>query len=131
MNIKEKLDALQNVQDYEVEVKDKLEEIIKDTYDDHCRSVEDIVINDTAIEVTYMYYCRGESDTDYVTIPREWLDDGFDYKTAYEEVLRNAEELRKKAELEEKKREEKRKAEEEYQQFLKLKQKYEPIDNGK
>ena len=102
MNIKEKLDALQNVQDYEVEVKDKLEEIIKDTYDDHCHSVEDIVINDTAIEVTYMYYCRGESDTDYVTIPREWLDDGFDYKTAYEEVLRNAEELRKKAELEEK-----------------------------
>lgn len=132
MTIQEKLDALQNVQDYEVEVKNKLEEIIKCTYDSHCYLVDDFIIGDEYIEVTYNYTCRGYSDTDYVSIPRKWLDEGFDYKAAYEEMKRKAEEQCKKEEAEEKKRaeaerkkEEKRKAKEEYEHYLKLKEKYE------
>lgn len=125
MTIQEKLDALKNVQDYEVEVKNKLEEIIKCTYDSHCYFIDDFSIGDEYIEVTYNYTCRGYSDTDYVSIPRKWLDEGFDYKAAYEEMKRKAEEARKKEEAEEKKRAEEKRKKEEYEQYLKLKEKYE------
>ena len=132
MTVKEKLDAIKNVEDYEVEISNKLEKIIENTYDSHITCVNDFIVGDEYIEVTYDYTCRGYGDTDYISIPRTWLDDGFDYKTAYEEIKRKAEEARKKKEAEEKLRaeekkrlEEKRKAEEEYKQYLKLKDKYE------
>lgn len=125
MTIKEKLDALQNVQNFEVEVKNKLEEIIKRTYDSHCYLVDDFIVGDKYIEVTYSYTCRGYGDTDYATIPREWLEDDFDYKAAYEEMMRKAEEQRKKEEAEEKKRAEAKRKKEEYKQYLKLKKKFE------
>ncbi len=132
MTVKEKLDAIKNVEDYEVEISNKLEKIIEDTYDSHITCVNDFIVGDEYIEVTYDYTCRGYGDTDYVSIPRKWLDEGFDYKAAYEEMKRKAEEQRKKEEAEKKKRaeeekrlEEKRKAKEEYEQYLKLKDKYE------
>lgn len=132
MTIQEKLDALKNVQDYEVEVKNKLNEIIKRTYDDHCYLVDDFIVGDEFIDVTYSYSCRGCCDTDYATIPRKWLDDGFDYKTAFEEERRKAEEKRKQEELEEQKRKEeaekkaaKHKEQQEHELYLKLKKKYE------
>lgn len=125
MTIQEKLDALKNVQDYEVDVKNKLEEIIKNTYDYHCYLVDDFIVGDEFIDVTYDYTCRGYGDTNYVCIPREWLDDGFDYKAAFKEGFRKAEETRKKVEQEAAERAEKKRKEEEYKQYLKLKEKYE------
>lgn len=125
MTIQEKLDALKNVQDYEVEVKNKLEEIIKCTYDSHCYFIDDFSIGDEYIEVTYNYTCRGYSDTDYISIPRKWLDEGFDYKAAYEKLKKEREEEQKRIALEEKKKAEAKKAKEEYKQYLKLKEKYE------
>lgn len=132
MTVKEKLDAIKNVEEYEVEINNTLEKIIEDTYDSHITYVNDFSVGDEYIEVTYDYTCRGYSDTDYISIPRKWLDEDFDYKAAYAEMKRKAEEQRKKKEAEEKKRteekkrlEEKRKAKEEYEQYLKLKDKYE------
>ena len=125
MTIQEKLDAIKNVEDYEVEISNKLEKIIEDTYDYHITCVNDFSVGDEYIEVTYDYTCRGYGDTDYVSIPRKWLDDGFDYKAAYEEMKRKAEEARKKEEAEEKKRVEEKRKKEEYEQYLKLKEKYE------
>lgn len=132
MTVKEKLDAIKNVEEYEVEISNKLEKIIEDTYDSHITCVNDFSVGDEYIEVTYDYTCRGYGDTDYVSIPRKWLDESFNYKAAYEEMKRKAEEQRKKEEAEKKKRaeeekrlEEKRKAKEEYEQYLKLKDKYE------
>ena len=125
MTIQEKLDAIKSVEDYEVEISNKLEKIIEDTYDYHITCVNDFSVGDEYIEVTYDYTCRGYGDTDYVSIPRKWLDDGFDYKAAYEEMKRKAEEARKKEEAEEKKRVEEKRKKEEYEQYLKLKEKYE------
>ena len=136
MTVQEKLDVLKNVQDYEVEVKNKLEEIIVNTYDYHCYLIEDFIVGSKFIDVTYSYTCRGYSDTDYVCIPREWLDEGFDYEAAYEEERRKAEEKRKQEELEEQKQKEesekkaakkvaKHKEQQEHELYLKLKKKYE------
>ena len=132
MTIQEKLDAIMGVQPYQAEIADKIEEIIKDTYDGQCYCVDSFVIGYKHISVDYLYSCRGESDRDYATIPREWLDDGFDYRTAYEEEKRKAEDERRRMEAEKKRNEEKkrkaeaaRKSKEEYEQYLHLKAKYE------
>ena len=125
MTVQEKLDTIKNVQCYEAEISSKLKEIIKNTYDYHCYFVEDFIVGDKSIDVTYSYTCRGYGDTDYATIPREWLDDGFDYKAAFKEECRIAEENRKKAEQEDAERAEKKRKEEEYKKYLELKEKYE------
>ena len=125
MTIQEKLDAIKSVEDYEVEISNKLEKIIKDTYDSHITCVDDFSVGDEYIEVTYDYTCRGYGDTDYISIPRNWLDDGFDYKAVYEELKKKREEEQKRIALEEKKKAEAKKAKEEYKQYLKLKEKYE------
>ena len=86
--------------------------------------------------VFYLYSCRGESDRDHVNIPKDWLDEEFDYKSAFEEEKRKIEETCRIKEAEEKKRlkkrleakhkaDEIRKAKAEYEQYLKLKAKYE------
>lgn len=128
MTVQEKLDALKNVQDYEVEVKNKLEEIIVNTYDYHCYLIEDFIVGSKFIDVTYRYTCRGYSDINYVCIPREWLDNGFDYKTAFEEQFRKAEEWKQKEFEKHKLKDllEKKAAEQqEHELYLKLKKKYE------
>ena len=135
MNMLEKIEAVRKVQDYEVEIENKLEEIIKETYDSKCYSIDEWSIEDGHIATCYWYSCRGESDRDNVNIPIEWLAEGFDYKTAYEEMKRKAEERRKQEEAEEKRLEEQRKkaaeaakARKEQELYFKLKAKYEKAD---
>ena len=125
MTMLEKLAAIQKVQGYTVDIKAKLKEVIKNTYDYHCTDIEDFTVGCKAIDVTYRYVCRGYGDVDYVDIPVKWLDEGFDYKAAYEEEKRKSEEQRKLAALEEQKKAEAKKERDEKKLYLKLKAKYE------
>jgi len=125
MTIREKVEAVRNVQNYQVEIEERLKQIIHDTCEDYISGIDNIVIEDNSITVFYHWSCRGETSHDTTVIPIEWLDDGFDYKSAYQEKVRLAQEKAKKEAEAEKKREEKRKAEKEYKQYLELKKKYE------
>ena len=125
MTMQDKLEAVKNIQDYQVEISYRLEEIIRNTYDYKCRSIEDFNVKGKIINVIYTYVCRGEGGAEYVCIPREWLDDGFDYKAAFKEEMREIEEERKKAEQEDAERAKKKCEEEEYKKYLELKEKYE------
>ena len=125
MTIREKVEAVRNVQNYQVEIEEHLKRIIHDTCEDHIRGIDNFVIEDNSISVCYRWTCRGETSYDMTVIPIEWLDDGFDYKSAYQEKVRLAQEKEKKEAEAERKREEKRKAEKEYRQYLELKKKYE------
>ena len=132
MTIKEKIEAIKAVQDYTFEIEGKLERIIKETFDYHCDSIDSFTVGDDELEVRYWYSCRGEHGNGGASVPIEWLDDGFDYVSAYEEMKRKSEEKRKKEEKREKIRKEvERKASEarrekrEYETYLKLKRKYE------
>lgn len=125
MTIRDKIEALKKVQDYKVEIAKLLEEIICNTSDYHCRGVNDFTINDDTIEVNYWWTCRGETEGDEVTIPIEWLNEGFDYKTAYQIYLLREQEKERKRIEEAERREKKRKEKEEYENYLKLKKKYE------
>jgi len=132
MKMLKKLEAIRKVQGYEAQVKEKLAEIIKQTYDSHCYMVDDFTIGESAVDVTYSYICRGYGDIDYAVVPIKWLDEGFDYKAAFEEECKKAEEKRKQEEAEEKKRKEaakkkatKQKEQKEHELYLKLKKKYE------
>ena len=104
MTMLEKIEAVRKIQDYEFEIENKLEEIIKGTCDPKCYDIDEWHIEDGHIAAWYWYSCRGESDRNIVNIPIEWFTEGFDYKAAYEESIRKAEERRKLKELEEKNR---------------------------
>ena len=132
MTIREKLNALKKVQDYQSEIAKLLKEIIRYTTDYHCDGINNFTIEGKCVCVNYSWYCRGYSDNSYVSIPIEWLDEGFDYKGAYQEEMRKAQEKakrngkRRKERLKpDKEREKKRKEKEEYKKYLKLKRKYE------
>lgn len=127
MTIREKIEAVRNVQNYTVEIEELIKQIIHDTCEYHIEGIDDLFIDDNSITVYYHWYFRGETTYDVTLIPIEWLDDGFDYKSAYQEKVRLAQEKAKKEAEDERKREEKRKAENEYNQYLKLKIKYEGI----
>ena len=135
MTMLEKIEAVKKVQDYMIDIKNKLEDIIKDTYDYYCDIVNDFNIRGKFIEVDYEYSCRGESSSDCVKIPVAWLSEGFDYKAAYANELRKAELRRKREEAAEKKRKEAakkaaavEKEKKEHELYLKLKAKYENND---
>ena len=132
MTNREKIAALKGVQDFREQISEILEKIIQRTYDYHCDGIRNFNIDTSRIFVDYEWTCRGEHGVDEASIPIEWLDEGFDYKAAYDEELRRAELARKREEEKEKKRrgEERRKREElkktrEYQKYLELKEKYE------
>lgn len=132
MKNREKIAELKKVQGYREEISDLLEEIIQRTYDYNIDSINNFTIADNSIDVDYWYTCRGEHGGDNAVIPIEWLDEGFDFKAAYEEELRKAELVRIREQEKEKKRleEERKKREElkktrEYQKYLELKKKYE------
>lgn len=125
MTIQDKLEAVKNIQDYQIAISDRLVEIIRNTYDYTCSSIEKFIVQGKIIDVIYDYVCRGESSTAYVCLPREWLNDGFDYKAAFKEKMRKIEEERKKAAQEDAERAEKKREEEEYKKYLELKNKYE------
>lgn len=90
-------------------------EIIKDTFDCNIRYVVTILVLDTEVVVSYESL-RGNPCSYYssekVRIPIEWFDEGFDYKSAYREILRAEEEERMKAEAEENLRQKKLQEEE-------------------
>ena len=125
MTIREKIDAVRKVQGYRDDIAIRLKEVIEDTYDYHCKRIDYFAIGDDSIFVEYSWTCRGETDEDEVAIPIEWLDEGFDYRRAYEEKMRKAEEEARKRKEAEQKKEAKRKAKEEYKKYLELKRKYE------
>lgn len=60
-----------------------------------------------------------------MTIPIEWLDEGFDYRKAYQDYLWKARVAAIKKAAAAEKREKKRKEKEEYENYLKLKKKFE------
>ena len=132
MTIREKIDAVRKVQGYREEISNRLEQIIKDTSDYHCDGIRDFRIDASRIFVAYEWTCRGEHGVDDSSIPIEWLDDGFDYRKAYEERMRKAELARIREEEKEKRRLEKLRKEKaklkekkEYEKYLELKKKYE------
>lgn len=130
--MRDKIEAVKNVQPYRDEIISKLEEIIKNTYDYHLDSVNSFTIADGIITADYSYTCRGEHDMDSAGVPVEWLDEGFDYESAYREEVCRAEERRREAELEQKRKEAaakkataEQRAKKEYETYLRLKNKYE------
>ena len=125
MTIREKIEAVKKVQEYRKEISDLLETIISDTSDYHCRYVDNFTINDKTINVDYWWTCRGESERDEVNVPIEWLDEGFDYKTAYQKKLEREQAAERRRAAAEERREKKRKEKQEYENYLKLKKKYE------
>lgn len=107
-------------------------EIVKNVFDDCCTSIDDLIVGDKTVEVQYEYRCYGEYGHDYVHVPIEWFDEGFDYRSAYKEMKRKAAEVEQKRLEAEQKRKAvakkaaaARKAKKEYETYLKLKQKYE------
>lgn len=133
MTIDETVQKLKEFLDLDAEFKEKLEPIIKDTYDYHCDGVEDYWFSDDGktIECRYSYTCRGYSATDWCYIPIRWLEYGYDYKAEFEEMRRKSEEESKRMEEEEKKKEQERKEKVEYETYLKLKEKFDVINNSK
>lgn len=125
MTMRDKINVLKNAQTCKHEVIDALKKIIKDTYDDLCCLISDIYISDKEIEVDYCFSCRGERSYDHAVIPIEWLDEGYDYKSAYEKKKREIEERHKREEIAERKRAEAAKRRQERNLYLKLKKKYE------
>lgn len=132
MTIRDKIEALKKVQGYREEISEILEKIIQRTYDYHCEYVNKFTVCDKSINVDYWYTCHGEHGCENIDIPIKWLDEEFDYKSAYEEELRKAELARIREEENEKRRlENLRKAraklrkEREYKKYLELKKKYE------
>ena len=125
MKMLKKLEAVRKVQGYIVDIKKKLKEVIENTYDYQCTDIKDFAVGRKFIDVMYRYVCRGYGDFDYADIPVEWLDEGFDYKTAFLELRKKKEEEQKRIALEEKQKAEAKKKKEEYEQYLKLKAKYE------
>ena len=127
MTNREKIEAVRNVQNYTVEIGELLKQIIHDTSEDYIQGIDNFIIDCNSITVYYHWYCRGETTYDEAVIPIAWLDEGFDYKSAYQDKVRLAQEKAKKEAEAKRKREEKRKAENEYKQYLELKMKYEGI----
>lgn len=132
MTNKEKLVALKKVQGFYEEINNLLDKIITNTYDHTCDRILDFNVGDDSIFVFYEWCCRGEYGRGEVSIPIEWLDEGFDYKEAYkemrrQEVLAAKREFEKERERLEKLRKAKAKQREkqEYKKYLELKKKYE------
>lgn len=125
MTNREKIEAVRGVQDFMSEISELLGEIIENTFDYYCRGVDKFTVGDSSIDVKYWWRCRGEDGYVDVSIPIEWLDEGFDYVGAYNKNL----EAKRKEEMEraaaEEKKEKERKEREEYKLYLELMKKYE------
>jgi hypothetical protein len=119
------LSAMKNVEPLYDHIESVAIDIIKDTFDYCIRHVEDISVLDTYVTVYYENSYGGSYDQDSVKIPIEWFDEGFDYKSAYREILREAEEKRIAEEAEKKKKEKELQKKKDYNTYLELKKKYE------
>ena len=112
-------------------------EIVESTFDSYCCDVDDLIVGDKTVEVVYEYRC-GEYGHNSVLVPIEWFDEGFDYEAAFKEMKRKeaeeenkriAAELKRKAAA--KRRAAIKKANKEFETYLKLKQKYDSIEESK
>ena len=125
MTMREKLAVVKEALQYQDEICKALLHIIQKTVDSEIYQIGAFgVSDDGSIEVNYGH--GGYDIYEYsVTIPGEWLDEGFNYKAAYKEFKRKEKEkLRKeKAEAEAKEKEATEKAE--YELYLKLQKKFE------
>lgn len=70
------------------ELEDKVFKIIADTYDCNIDSITGISVDGDNLDVNWDWHCRGYTDCDSKMIPVKWLEDGFDYKAAYEETAK-------------------------------------------
>jgi hypothetical protein len=125
MTNREILSAIKNVEPLFDHIESVVFKIIQDTFDYHIRYIEDISVLDTYVVVYYENSYGGFYEHNSVNIPIEWFNEGFDYKSAYNELLRKAEEEKKKAEAEEKQKQKELQEKKEYDTYLKLKEKYE------
>ena len=125
-NRQEKMAKLTEFLELDAELREELEPIIEATYDYFCSGIEGYYISEDGktIECNYSYSCRGETSTDWCSIPVRWLAEGYDYKADFEEMKRKSEEERKRKEEEERKKEQQKKEKEEYETYLRLKEKY-------
>lgn len=71
-------------------------DIVESTFDDSCCSIDDLIVGDKTVEVQYETHCHGEYGHDYVYVPIEWFDEGFDYEAAFKEMKRKAREAKRK-----------------------------------
>ena len=131
MKNREMLMKLKQTEPMRSHIKKLLHEIISHTYESGIYDVKDFTVLDKDVEVCYEYSYCGEWSTDGVQIPLEWLDEGFDYQTAYLDMLEKARRAALRAEAAVKRRREEakkkaadKKAKKEYETYLKLKQKY-------
>jgi hypothetical protein len=84
----EKIEELRKVQDFQDELIDRLEIIIRGTSDPDCQTVCSIEIIGDEILAKYLWNLYGEDGYDSERIPIKWLEEGFDYKAAYERKRR-------------------------------------------
>ena len=133
MRNREMLEEIKRVEPIRSKMRELADKIVADTFDYFLECTTDLIVLEDKVEVHYDYCCRGEWGREIVYVPIEWFDDGFDYKAAYQDMLkkqeaakRRAEAARKKKEEAAKKKAEARKAEKEYKTYLKLKKRYEP-----
>lgn len=129
MTNRERLTEIKRVEPIIAHIKKCAKEIIYDTYDYHVTDIIEVVVHAEGVELICSGHSYSETYTDCYVIPIEWFDEGFDYKSAYRELLREAEEKRVKAEAEEKQKQKKLQEKEEYDTYLKLKEKYEAVEN--
>ena len=85
MTNREMLSALKNAKTIYACIESVAINIIRDTFDYHIRYVEDILVLNTEVVVSYVSSGSGCYENEKVRIPIEWFDEGFDYKSAYGE----------------------------------------------
>lgn len=83
MTTLEKIEAVRQVQEYNDDVRDMLELVIRRTYDPDCVEIVQFTVDGATLDVRYMYNCYGELGRNTVKIPIAWLDEDFDYVAAY------------------------------------------------
>lgn len=88
MMMLEKIEELRKVQDFQDELIDHLEIIIRGTSDPDCQTVCGIEIIGDEILAKYLWNYCGEDGYDSERIPIKWLEEGFDYKAAYQKQKR-------------------------------------------
>lgn len=86
MTMQEKIEAVRQVQDYEDDIKDKLEIVIRHTCDPDCNEVIGFTVDDGTINVRYICSVCGDLIFSSEKIPAEWLSEDFDYRSAYKKM---------------------------------------------
>ena len=112
LTIIQKVEAIKEVEQYRDDLKSRLSEIISDLFSLRAR-VDDFRFVGNEIDCDFIYYARGAAE-DSFNIPIEWLKEGFDYMEAYKKLLEeDSKKLKQEVE------------QAEYNQYLKLKSKFE------